>query len=193
MKKPYGFLFLALLGCKSPSNKIAQAFETVNSSLERSNRYLLLQDSCHLYYLSILKKAEKNEAKVQKADSIYQSIQNFLALTNRTDALMKEKDPSGRQNSIAGSLLVRTPLGDSIRAAVGEISAYCGAALPDPAIKEELTKLLEQPGRIIDSSQWNNVQFAREPTVAAQMTIKFLQMQCTEAAILALRDINAHL
>jgi len=193
MKKLSIFLLLGFFGCQSPSDQIAKAFETVNTSLERSNRVLLLEDSCQLYHLSILKKAEKNESEARKADSIYQSVQNFNSLITRAEALLKEKDPTGKQTSIASSLLVRTALGDSIRAAVADLSACCRAALRDAGKRGELNQLLEQPEKVTDSSQWNGNQFAGEPTVAAQTTLSFFRLQCTKAATLTLREIDTHL
>jgi hypothetical protein len=188
-----GFCSLLFCACKSPSERFLDAFKTVNASLERSNKAIMEKNDLTVVYFSIVDKAEKNKDLAQKADSLYLTTQQTLALIGRTEATLEQMDSAGGNTEIAEKLLSHTPLGDSIRTAVLNVSLRCHQGLVTATKRSSLDSLLEQSMAVVNAKQWDGQQFVGEPTAAARTTLEFFQMQCTQAAILTLKDINDHL
>jgi hypothetical protein len=61
---------LLFCACKSPSDQFLDAFKTVNTSLERSNKAILEKNDLTVVYFSIVEKEAKNKDLAQKADSL---------------------------------------------------------------------------------------------------------------------------
>ena len=187
-------LSLFLFGsCHSISDNILHSFQTVDSSLERSNKQVFKDNMYTYYYLEIKQKGNKNPGWVRHADSIYLTNHNTVALLERIKQILQEKDSIGEDSQIPAQLLIRTPLADSLKTSLISVADRCYAGLISPDKKSSLDSCLRDIQMIRSSQDWMVQYFSNTPTVAAITILNYFKMECVKATTITLANIDNNL
>ena len=174
--KIYIFLLIIfILGCKPPSDKIADKFKEVNESIEKTNESL---DSLtqHMKFVGF--------NKVQ-ADSISLILDNASLYIRILKKELGSADSNGEKLDISEKLIVNTPKGDSLYKYV--MSMYeVGFKYGDSSQKTSYIKLKETT-----SDKWLDKWFSDIPTVSASTILSKFQNDLVRIkASLMNADIN---
>jgi hypothetical protein len=201
MKPLFVLLFCAVFySCESPSDHILKEFKKVNDSLVKSLNSLDksldkggLIDPYTNYYNELMVLAMNHPGRLEGAKALYTATQELTVRLDSTQEILKRKDPDGEGIGIAEKVLTHTPLGDSLRKAMLEVSDRCYAALLSPDKKPALDSIFSTVKEYTTSANWNGEVFSQTPTVAAQTILVALKSRCMSAATLTMKDIDENL
>ena len=98
--------------CNSISNEINKSFETVNRSIENSNRFS--GDRLKLIYSKIDSNRTNNPGLSRKADSVFGIILTTYNYMDSLKSVLLTADSSGTLSGPSDKLLVNGPTGDSL-------------------------------------------------------------------------------
>ena len=184
-------LCLFFAHCQSPSDKIKNAFKTVDKSLEKSNN--VLNNSIEGFYSAINSNRQKNEQLALKADSIYFVTNEANKFMDSLKQMMQFQDASGTNVNLATKLFVFTNTGDSLARVLLNVYAYTNSYSVNHTKKQELDSVLQTIREIQIDTQWGKKYFETAPTVAAITILSKFQNDCTNAAVITLGDIKQRL
>ena len=194
MKPLFALLFCAVLySCQNPSDQIVKEFKKVNDSLEKSLNKVALIDPYTHYYNELMANALNYPGRLEGAKALYTATQELTLRVDSMQQILKRKDPDGEGIDIAEKVLTHTPLGDSLRKAMLNVSNRCYAALLSPEKKPALDSIFSTVKEYTTPANWNGEVFSQTPTVAAQTILVALNSRCMDAATLTMQDIHQQL
>lgn len=126
----------------------------------------------------------------QTAEILHRQLENTFVLIDTLKYLLSEKDPTGEDSLTPSLILLRMPLGDSLRPALGKIANQFDASVIESLSKQELKAILGPTRRIISPVEWYYHQSFGEYTGQATTTLAYFRMQLLKAAAVAFRDID---
>lgn len=173
--------------------------------MEKAGRKIRSVDGYSIYYYEIQLKAGAGGTSetgagagavatfLSTATDLFNATNHLVARVDSMQAVLTNKDSVGETSGIAEKVLVNTPLGDSLRRAMLEVSDRCYAALVSNGRKQALDSILSTVKEYTAPDNWNSQVFHEIPTAAAQTILAALESRCRNAAGLTLKDIDEHL
>jgi hypothetical protein len=184
-----------LYSCQNPSDQILKEFKKVNDSLEKSlslNNGTLINPYKN-YYDDLMLHAMSYPGRLEGAKALNTATEELTVRVDSIQDILKRKDSVGEGIGVAEKVLTHTPLGDSLRKAMLEVSDRCYAALLSPDKKPALDSIFSTVKEYTTPANWNGEVFSQTPTVAAQTILVALKSRCMSAATLTMQDIHEQL
>jgi GldM N-terminal domain len=184
------FLIVAffLVQCKSPSQKIVEAFKTVDNSLDNSNYFT--NSSIDALYLSIDSSRKTSLTKVAYADSVYSATKNAYKYLDSLKEVLKRKDPTGADLELATSVFIKTKAGDTLLQKLSDVCRHSSSWPIDKSKQSSLDSALVPIRELQIDKNWKKFYFEGTPTVAAITILSKFQHDCINPTIITLRDIK---
>jgi methyl-accepting chemotaxis protein len=180
-----------LTHCKSPSDQIKEAFNTVDKSLEKSND--VLSTSIEELYSAINSVRTQNEQLALRADSIYDATKQATQFMDSLKKTMQLQDSSGNRLDLATNVLISTNVQHQLTKALTHVYNTTSDYEIDSIKKQRLDSVLLSIKDIQSDRQWTKKYFETTPTVAAITILSKFQNDCTNAATIVLGDIKQRL
>jgi hypothetical protein len=193
--KPFIFTVLSvlLIHCQSPEGEITDAFKKVNGSIEKTNKSIIDANSIEYLYSTIRLNQQKNAPLAEKAGRLYAITKDAHAYLERLKEHMEKNDSSGVNAGFVASLLIGTPVADTLTQKLSAVYDHSYAALNDQNKTKSLDSTLVTLKEIRSNKQWTTKYFDNTLTIAAITILSKFQYDCLDAARLVLGDIKQQL
>lgn len=140
--------------------------------------------------LSCQRPIDPKIAAVQK-DSILASVHRAAQLIDSTRNLLVARDPGGDSEHVASTVLLHTPLGDSLRSAVLALIGLCHRHWPNPATITNIDNAFRFTNQLTAIDGWNQVYFSGTPTMNVYTLLSSMEDECKGAANIAISAIDS--
>lgn len=184
-------VLICLAQCKSPSREIAEAFKTVDKSLDSTNNRI--NNSIDAIYLSIDSKRKINSTYALYADSIFYTTKNTYKWLDSLKDVLKSKDSTGENLYLATSIFIKTATGDTLLRRLTDVYKQSCSSLIEKSKKGSLDSVLVSIRQLQFDKNWKRAYFEMTSTVAALTILSKFQNDCINAAIITLQDIKDHM
>ena len=192
--KPFSFLPLCLLlsaSCSFPSEQIKDAFETVNTSISKSNEHL--DAGIGRDYATLKQARTRDPALVAKADTIYILAAQTQTFIDSLKTVMEKEDSSRVNTSVAGRLLFHTKTSANLKKLLSQFYGSVKSYTSDETQHKKIDSVTSSIISVLQTEDWEKLYFEDQPTVAAITTLNSFQNQCKNAAQIAFEDMKAHM
>ncbi|RYZ23787.1 MAG: hypothetical protein EOO10_20825 [Chitinophagaceae bacterium] len=187
-----GLTFISLIffltHCKSPSDQIKDAFNTVDKSLGKSND--VLSSSIDSMYSAINNNRSQNEQLAMKADSIYLDTKKANEYMDSLKETMRLQDSTGNRLDVATKLLVGTNNQHELKKYLAQVYSAANRYKSDNTNMLKLDSALLPLKEVQTDREWAKKYFESTPTVAATTMLSKFQNDCTNVAAIILGDIK---
>jgi glucosamine 6-phosphate synthetase-like amidotransferase/phosphosugar isomerase protein len=177
--------------CKSPSEKIKEAFDTVDKSLEKSHK--IVSYSIDEDYLYITSNRKSNPVLALKADTVYLINAQTIAFIDSLKKVLQLMDTSGTDIEVSAKLLIKTNAGNALENKLSGVYRSSISYFTDELKKQQIDSVLYSIKEISSDKLWRKKYFQGSPTVASLTMLSSFQNNCINSTAIILDDIRRQL
>jgi hypothetical protein len=179
--------------CKSPSDKVVDEFNRVDSSLG-SVAKTVNDDSLTLLAVSILAMQQgPNRALVKAADSIYLSAKEAIDMIDSLKIVLSDKDATGDSLGVALQLMEDNNTGGQLYHGLSSECYYSSRNISSDTSKKGDNPLCSDISETPTAEVFVQKYFRQTPTIAARTILTKFRYDCNLSAITALNNIKGQL
>jgi hypothetical protein len=177
-----------LTSCISPTDEINKAFQTVDKSLQNSNKYL--DNSIDKIYDSIKVNRHKNLTLASKADTLLYKTENTIKFIDSLKQTLELQDTSGNDLKPSSKLLVKTLTSNKLQDKLIGVYKYSHLTLNNNKEKINLDSVANSIIELQFDKDWSKKYFDKTPTVAAITMLTKFENDCKNSAIIGMTSIR---
>jgi hypothetical protein len=141
-------------------------------------------------FFSCRRAIDPKNASVQK-DSIYSTLHRATHYLDSARNLLVARDPGGDSEHVASTVLLHTPLGDSLRSAVLALVDLCHREWPNSATISNIDDAFRFTNQLTATDDWNQIYFSGTPTMNAYTLLSSMEDECKNAANFEISAIDS--
>lgn len=184
-------LLLFFTRCQSISNQINGAFDTIDKSLQESNKVLF--KSTDELYSTINSVRQKNELIALKADSIYFVIKQANNYLDSVREKFKLQDNLNPNLTVATRLFVLTDSGENLKKVLMNVHTSVKSYSVENSERNNLDSTMQSFYEIQNNAEWTKIYFEKNSTNEAMVMLGMFQNNCGNVGVITLGDIKKRL
>lgn len=183
------FLLTFFVDCKSPTDEIAESFDTVNASLTKSDSMLLGGQYLPLYK-EIQKKREKDPQLAAEVDQFVLAVNDARQLIDSLKQALIRVDSTLERTDVAAKFLNENTIEPGFTNKLKAVYRL-SASLTKNEFSYQVDSLFQFGKEMEASPNWMSGYFERTPTVAVITILSKLEHDCLSLALFTLERVKS--
>lgn len=183
------FLLTFFVDCKSPTDEIAESFDTVNASLTKSDSMLLGGQYLPLYD-EIQKKREKDPQLAAEVDQFVLAVNDARQLIDSLKQALIRVDSTLERTDVAAKFLNENTIEPGFTNKLKAVYRL-SASLTKNEFSYQVDSLFQFGKEMEANPNWMSGYFERTPTVAVITILSKLENDCLNLAVFTLERVKS--